>query len=207
MATRIDIEDRIQSTFNNTVFYDKLSMDDAIQDGLDEVCAFTGCIYKSAQLPFTQFTTYYDLLTLLPDYIGLVAIFNQVSNRWMTPSSHKKFDLDRPDWDTAYGTPWYFSAISHRYVAIYKKPAVSDYGNMFVYYRAAAPLLADDTAIPIPDEHLAALESYCEADLWEQAQEWGKSGLAIKDYVKDLNALRVVMRNKRNPDRYVNLRG
>lgn len=204
---RTELETRLQNYFNNTAFYDTQSINDAIQDGLDEVCAFTGCIYKSAQLPFTQFTTYYDLLTLLPDYIGVVAIFNKVTNRWLTPSSLKKFNLDRPDWDTAYGTPWFFSPISHRYIAIYKKPAVSDYGNMFVYYRAAAPTLSDTTPIPIPDEHIAALESYCETDLWEQAQEWGKAGIEIKEYIQDLNALRVLMRNKRNPDRYVSLRG
>jgi hypothetical protein len=206
-VNRIELETRIQNYLNNSIYYDKQSMDDSIQDGLDEICAFSGCIYKSAQLPFTQNTTYYDLLSLLPDYIGVVAIFNTVTKRWLTPSSLKKFILDRVDWDTAYGTPWFFCPISHRYIAIYQKPSAPNYGNFFIYYRAAAPQLDDTTQIPIPDEHITALESYCETDLFEQAQEFGKASGVLKTYMEDLKKLTVLMRNRRNPDRYVNLRG
>ena len=204
---RIELETRIQNFLNNSIYYDKQAMDDSIQDGLDEICAFSGCIYKSAQLPFTQNTTYYDLLELLPDYIGVVAIFNTVTKRWLTPSSLKKFILDRVDWDTAYGTPWFFCPISHRYIAIYQKPSVAGYGNFFIYYRAAAPQLDDTTQIPIPDEHIVALEDYCTTDLFEQAQEFGKASGGLKTYMENLKKLTVLMRNRRNPDRYVNLRG
>jgi len=206
MTTRLDVAAKLQNQFGNSIYYDKQAVDDSLQDGIDEVCAFTGCIYKSAAIPFTQYTTYYDLLTLLPDYIGIVAMWNDTIRRWMWPTSLRKLNQQRIDWDVALGTPYYFCPISHRYVAIWLKPGAPDYGRMFVFYRAAAPLLDDNEPIPIPDEHITSLELYSITDLWEQAQEWGKASEAASDYIKNLNALRILMRNKRNSDRIMGLK-
>lgn len=206
MSTRIDIANKLNLQFGNGTFYDPLSVNDTIQDGCDEICAFTGCVYGSVVLPFTQFTTYYDLLTLIPNYIGVISIWNAVTKRWLYPSSLKKFSEVRIDWDTAGGTPYWFAPITHRYVAIFMKPLTVGYGNMIVFYRAAGPTLVDQTPIPIPDEHLTVLENYGTVDMWEQAQEWGKAEQYLETYVKSLDDLRVLMRNKRNPDRMVGLR-
>lgn len=207
MATRVDLANKLQSFFNNPTFYDTQSMNDTIQDGCDEICAFTGCIYKSAVIPFVAGKTYYDLAAILPDYIGVVAIFNSAIRRFMIPSSLKKFDQFRIDWDTCGGTPYYFCPINFRYVAINFKPLASGYGNMIVYYRAAAPTLTDSTAIPILDEHLTVLEQYGQVDLWESAQEWQKAQRMFEDsYAPSLDNLRVLVRNQRNPDRMMSLK-
>jgi hypothetical protein len=204
--TRLTVEANLAAKFNNPNYYQTVDFTDSIQDGVDEIAAFTGCIYKSAVLPFTQYTTYYDLLTLLPDYIGVVAMFNSVINRWMYWTSLKKFNQCRIDWDTVYGTPFYWTPINHRYVAIFMKPSVTNYGNLYVFYRAAAPLLTDVTPVPIPDEHMIALENYCETDLWEQAQEFTKAETKFNEYKASLEKLRVLMRNQRNRDRTMSLR-
>ncbi len=205
-VTRVDVELRLQLFLNCPVFYEKSFMDNSVQDGADEIAAFTGCIYKSAVVPFVAKRTYYDMLTLLPDYIGLVALWNNTIRRWMYPSSLKKFNQVRIDWDTAYGTPYYFSPINHRFVAIYMKPAAPDYGNMIAFYRAAAPVLSDNTPIPIPEEYITVLEDFSITDLWEQSQEWGKAGENFKKYVEGLEELRVLMRNQRNRDRQMSLK-
>lgn len=204
--TRLVLQARLANNFQNSPYQGTVDFNDSIQDGLDEVCAFSGCIWNSATLPFTQYTTYYDLLTLLPDYIGVVAIFNATIRRWLYPSSLKKFNQDRIDWDNAYGTPYYFCPVNHRYVAIYKKPSSAGYGNMYVFYRASAPVLTDVSPVPIPDEHIMALENYCETDMWEQAQEFTKAAARFEDYKASLEKLRIQMRNKRNYDRYMSLR-
>src|ERR1035437_3538533 len=206
METRLDVAAKLANQFNNSIYYDQQSVMDSIQDGIDEVCAFTGCVYKTAALPFTQNTTYYDLLTLLPDYIGVVAIWNNTIHRWMFPTSLRKFNQQRVDWDSCYGTPYYFCPVNHRYVAIWQKPSVVNYGQMLVFYRAAAPILSDSTPIPIPDEHITALELYSITDLWEQAQEWGKASDSMQDYLKNLEALRVLIHNKRTSDRLMGLK-
>lgn len=203
--TRLDEQARLNNFFQNSVFNDTQSINDSIQDGVDEIAAFTGCIYKSAVLTFTPLLTYYNMLALLPDYIGIVAMFNKVINRWMWPQSMKKFNQVRIDWDVSYGTPYYFCPVNHRFVAIYKKPS-STYGSMVVFYRAAAPILGDSTVIPIPDEHAALLDDYCIVDTWEQQQEWEKAEGWSQVYVQDLEKLRVLMRNQRNRDRYASLR-
>jgi hypothetical protein len=145
------------------------------------------------------------MLSLLPDYIGVVALWNDTIHRWLLPTSLRKLLAARTDWDVCYGTPEYFVPINHRYVAIWRKPAVVNYGRMFVFYRAAAPILTDETQIPLPDEYMA-LETYSIADLWEQAQEWGKASVAVKEYITDIESLRVLMRNKRNVDRQMGLK-
>ncbi len=206
MSTRRDLQERLQNQFSNSIYYDQQAVMDSLQDGVDEVCAFTGCIYKSAEIDFTQYTTYYDLLTLLPDYIGIVAMWNNTIRRWMWPTSLRKLNQTRLDWDCQFGTPYYFCPISHRYVAIWLKPGAANYGKMIVFYRAAAPPLTDQEQIPIPDEHQTALEFYSVTDLWEQAQEWGKAAEGLQDYIKNLENLRVLMRNKRFVDRIPGLK-
>ena len=197
---------RLQNHFNNSTYYDVQALNDSIQDGMDEVGAFSGICYASAALPFIQNVSYYDLLTLLPNYIGVVAIYNALINRWLIPTSVKHLDQVRIDWESAYGTPYYFVPINHRYVAIYKKPAGIGYGNMYIYYIASAPLLNDTTQIPIPDDHITALESYCIKDLWEQQQEFSKASEYTEVYAKNLETLRVYMKNRRNSDRQISLR-
>lgn len=204
--TRLGLQTRLQNHFQNTQYYQGNDWNDSIQDGLDEVCAFSGCLLNSGIIPFTPYTTYYDMLTLFPDYIGVYAIFNTTINRWMFSSSIRKFYQVRIDWETAAGVPYYFSPISHRFVSIFKKPIVEGYGNMIVYYRSSAPTLNDGTIIPLPDDQIFALESYCIQDLWEQNQEFGKAAEYFDTYVKNLEALRIVMQNQRNGGRVVSLR-
>ena len=204
--TRVDMSVRLQNFFQNPTYYTSIDMNDSIQDGLDEVVAFSGCIFRSVVLPFQANLTYYDLVKLFPDYIGLVAIFNSVIRRWLSPTSLRKLNQARIDWETALGTPYYFVPISHRYISIYKKPGTPNYGNAYIFYVAAAPLLGDGTSIPIPEDHLSALESYSIQDLWEQNQEFNKSSEYFETYVNNLETLRVYMQNKRNPERMMSLR-
>lgn len=204
--TRVDMQVRLQNFFQNSSYYQNFDLNNSIQDGMDEVAATTGCVMASATIPFIANKTYYDLLTLLPNYLGVVAIFNSTINRWLFVSSIRKFNQVRIDWDTAYGTPYYFSPISHRYIAIFRKPSTPTYGNMYIFYVASAPLLFDGTPIPIPEDHIQALESYNILDLWEQNQEFGKCSEYFEEYTQNLEILRVYMKNKRNPDRMMSLR-
>lgn len=205
--TRGDLRTKLQNHFNNSIYYTEADLNNSIQDGVDEVCAFTGCVYKSAALPFQQNVTYYDMLSLLPDYIGAIAIYNDVTHKWMYPTSRRKLEQQRVDWDSISGTPYCFCPISHRYLAIWMKPAVANYGRMLVFYRAAAPTLVEQTQIPIPENGTDALESYSITDLWEQSQEWNKAATEFKTYISNLEALRVLMRNGRNSDRLMGLKG
>ena len=150
-------------------------------------------------------------MTCLPSskiILVLLRFLAPVSLWFLIPTSLTKLDQDRIDWEIAAGTPYYFCPISHRYIAIYKKPITPNYGNMFVYYRAAAPTLNDATLIPIPEDHINALETYSECDLLEtRIREFNKASLMFKAYQENFQRLRLYMRGKLNPDRMSSLRG
>lgn len=198
---------RLQNFFENNIYYTSEDLNNSIQDGYDETVALSGCILKATSIPFTKNTTFYDMLNLIPDYIGVVAVFNATIRRWMWPLSMRKLDQVRIDWETAPGTPWYFIPVSHRYMAIYKKPNVDGYGNMFIYYVAAAPTLAPTDTIQIPDDYANALMDYCIMDLWEQNQEWEKAAVHFGVYREMMEELRVWSKNKRMSDRQLSLKG
>lgn len=206
MPTRVDLQSRLSLEFENDTYYQTIDKNDSIQDGYDEIAAFAGLFLKSIVLPFTANVSYYDMRTLVPDYIGVVAIFNTAIKRWMTPTSLRKLDDYRVDWETAPGVPYHFVPVNHRYVAIFKKPIVADYGNMFVFYMASAPTLSDSTTIEIPADYADAMLNYTKVDLWEQGQEFKKAIDNFDDYVVSLDQLREWIKNQRNPARMAYLR-
>lgn len=201
MATRLDIRQRILNHFENPEYFPSTTVDDSTQDGYDEICAFTGLIQKAVVLPFQNGLSYYDMIALIPDYVGVVAIFNKAINRWMLPTSLRKLDQVRVDWETSFGVPYYFSIVSHRYMAIYKKPNVDNYGDMYVFYKASAPTLTDSTTLAMPDDFLNTLEDYVETDLWEQNQEWGKAAVHLNSYADNIEELNQWIKSQRIPDR------
>ena len=204
--TRLDIQQRQRNYFNNDIYYTGIDFNDSIQDGLDEIVAFSGCIFKSASLPFVNNLSYYDMISLLPDYIGAIAIFNTVVKRWLIPTSEKKLVQDRYDWEISDGTPFYFVPISHRYIAIYKKPIVNNYGNFYIYYRAASPIVGDTDIISIPDDHMTVLEHYVRTDLLEQQQEFKKGSSVFVDYAQQLELFRAFVQSRRIPGRVPSLK-
>lgn len=205
---RVQLAARIQNFLSNPSYYQSIDFNDSIQDGFDEIAAVTGVIYNQAVVPFTALTSYYDMLSLLPDYIGVVAVFNSAISRWMIPTSLTKLNQARWDWEVAGGTPYWYVPVNHRYMAIYMKPLQPAYGNMYVFYRASAPVLQDSTNIAIPDDHIQALENYVLTDLWEQNQEFSKASDYLQtSYLPDIENLRVYIQNRRDPDRQIRLMG
>lgn len=203
--TRDELQVRLQNYFENNTYFSNTDFVASIQDGYDEAVASTGIIIKATTLAFQKDLSYYDLRTLIPDYLGVIAIFNSLTKRWLLPTSINKLDRHRYDWEICYGTPEYFSAISFRYMALFRKPHVVGYGNMYIYYAATAPTLSSSDTILIPDDYLTTLEDYCITDLQEQQQEWNKAGRHFESYVSNLEELRVWCKNRRMSDRVPSL--
>lgn len=203
--TRDELQVRLQNYFENNTYFSNTDFVASIQDGYDEAIAATGVIIKATTLPFQKDLSYYDLRTLIPDYLGIIAIFNSLTKRWLIPTSVNKLDRHRYDWEICYGTPEYFSVISFRYMALFRKPHVDNYGTMFVYYAATAPTLGASDTILVPDDYLTTLEDYSITDLQEQQQEWNKAGRHFEAYMSNLEDLRVWCKNRRMSDRVPSL--
>lgn len=205
--TRDDLKTRLQVHFESSDNLNDQDYDDAIQDGYEEIIAGSGCLFKAATLSFTANLSYYDLRNLLPDFLGIVAIFNVVTKRWMCPISYRKLDDETYDWETKIGTPDFFCPLSHRFMAIYRKPGVADYGNMYIFYRATAPILTGSTDILIPDDHMKIFEDYSFTDLNDRMQEFSKASRTFKEYVMGMEKFRQSIKYDRVPDRMPNLKG
>lgn len=206
--TRGELLTRLRNYFENNVYFSTDDFLTSLQDGYDEAAAFSGCILKAVNLPYEKDLSYYDMIAKITDFVAVFAIFNSVTKRWMSPVSMKKLDRHRVDWETAYGTPEYFSVVSHRYLAMYRKPIADDYGDMYVYYVAAAPTLtSDDDIIQIPDDLAAVLEDYSVTDLQEQQQEWAKANEYLKIYSGSLTELQNWAKGRRLPARMPQLNG
>lgn len=200
--TRDELAARINRNLNSSgVFYTPDDINDSIQDGYDEVTAFCGTIEKAVSLPFIANLTYYDFATLISDFVGVVAIWNTTTKRWLFPISERKLDQERDNWEIATGTPEYFYPVNYRYVAIYKKPSAAGYGNMYVFYRAAAPTLSGNTTPLLPVEFVDILENYTTADMLEQQREWVKATEEQKEYIQTLQLLKTHVMQHRIPAR------
>ncbi len=162
----------------NVVYYDGTDLNNSIQDAYDDVAVNARNIKKkSAGLAWVAQLSYYDFVSLgVTDYLGCIAIFNNVTNVYLTDDlTLKDFDRIRVDWENALGTPEWWTPVNFKRIAIFKKYAGSP-GTYDLHYWAVAPTLtSDDDVFLIANDMANLIEYYCTADLFEQAQEFTKA--------------------------------
>jgi hypothetical protein len=201
--TQSEIAARILTNLNeNAIFFTPDDLNFSVQDGYDEIAAATGLIEKATTLTLSASTTYYDFRTLIPDFIGLIGIWNTVTKRYLTPVSLMYLERQRPDWEVQLGTPEIFWVVNFRYVAIFPQRA----DPCYVFYRASAPTLASGTSILIPEEHLRVLMDYSTSDLLETQQEFESSMGYLENYIAGIEKLRQAVQNGLNKGRAGGLR-
>jgi hypothetical protein len=193
--TRADLELRLTNHFENSTYYESGDLSASIQDGYDELCAYTGILYGSTTVAFTQDKTYYDLITLIPGLLAVVAIFNSTTRRWLIPVSHAALEVEGSNWNTVFGAPDLFTVLSHRFISIFPKPSITSYGDMVVYYKRSAPAIGSADAFLVEDEHVRVIEQYCISDLQAQAQEWTKSTKEFMAYVQAIEQMRITVQS------------
>lgn len=211
MSTRVEISSKIRQFLNDAgYFYNDSDINDSLQDGYDEVAALSGCIEKIVPISFTVNTIYYDLSTLIPDYLSVVGIWNRRVKRWMAPASVRQLDQMSDKWETTTGEPYIFSPINYRYIAIF--PAISAVGTvannkMYVVYKAAAETMAaaSEPAIPLAIQE-EILMSYTNMDMFEQAEEWTKAQKSFAGYLEKHDELKRLI-SKRDSERLIRLGG
>lgn len=199
--TRDEIVARASQNLNDFgYFYKADDFNDSIQDAYDEVVSLTGCYPKATTVAVTANKSYYDLPTLITDFVALRGIYNHRIKRWLIPKSMRWLDAQRDDWEITNGEPEYFVPINFKYVAIYPRPT-STSGNFWVFYYAAADTLIGSSTPNLPsvsgDE---SLENYITADLFEQAEEWLKAQEYYGEYLKSLGEVDKFRNTLRLPD-------
>ena len=211
----------IELNFN---FYSDDDLNASVQDAYDDIVILTQCIQKRIVLPWISNLSYYKYTERgVADYLGTIAIFNNVTNQWLRDDlSLKDFDRIRRDWEVWIGTPLFWAPSDPDNIAICPKYLNSsivygafdagsfDNGSYFVnnaylaglgdyelFYWALAPkLVSDNDTFLIASDKTTALTQYATADLLEQAQEFNKAQTFWNPYA--LNVDDYADRVKRN---------
>lgn len=104
-----DIKDNLSDLSLN--FYGEDDLNDSVQDAYSDIAILTQCIQKKTALNWVPNLSYYSPVTLgVGDYLGVIAIFNNVTNLWLRDDlSLKDFDRIRRDWENWSGTPQFWS--------------------------------------------------------------------------------------------------
>ena len=200
-ASRDAVLARVRENLNDAgYFYSSDDFEDSIQDAYDEIVALAGALPKAVAINTVASKTYYDLRTLIPDFVALRGIYNARIRRWLIPKSMRWFETQRDDWELQTGEPEYFATVNYKYVAIYPRLATAS-GQYYVFYYASADTLSgSDVPQLITSAGEKALEYYVTADLYEQAEEWVKASEYWTLYVEEFSKVSDVRKNLRLPD-------
>ena len=195
--TRDDTAARVRFNLDDAgiTFFSADDINDSIQDGYDEVVAIARTITNSSAITLTNETSYYNLSSLISDYIHVVALFNDNTNRWLDYYAHVLLRELRSDWELAKGESEGFTVWDGRWISVFPR-LVTAAGTITVIYKASANTLVAATVPSIPFQYERILEKYCTMDLLEQSEEWVKAGLWFKDYFTDLAELKKHMNNR-----------
>lgn len=219
---KADIQDNLSDLSLN--FYSDDDLNQSIQDAYDDVGILTQCIQSKVTLNWLSNLSYYNFQSLgVTDYLGTIAIFNNVTNLWLRDDLNlKDFDRIRRDWEIWIGTPQFWApsdpnniAIAAKYLAggnnngafdpqsfsnaFYIDSTYGTLGSFILYYFTLAPVLVSDTdTFLIASDMQTLITNYCTADLLEQAQEYSKAGTYWTKYFSDIEdyADRVKRNNK-----------
>lgn len=190
-STRGQVKARIQQNLIelNQHWYSDDDLNQSIQDAYDDMAILTQCIQnKAPALQWLANLNYYNFVYLgISDYLGTIAIFNNVSNVWLRDDLNlKDFDRIRRDWEVWVGTPLFWAPSDPSNIAICPKYPTT-LGSYDLYYWTVAPQLVDDTStFLIASDKETDLVWYCTADLLEQAQEFNKAATFWQAYFEDI---------------------
>lgn len=199
---RGEIKDNIRTNLADlgVVNYSEGTLNDSLQDAYDDIAVLTQYNVKEVTVNWVSNLSYYNFITLgIPDYLMPIAIFNNVTNRYLRDDlSLRDFDRIRRDWENWTGTPifWapsdpYSVGIAAKYVgtvvsgafaplafssAFYIGSGAASFGTFQLIYSATAPLWVSDSDVPqIATDVQNLFEFYSTADMLEQFEEFTKA--------------------------------
>lgn len=200
--TRDEIIAKASDNLNDAgYFYTPTDFSDSVQDAYDEIISLALCKPAATRIDIAANKSYYDLPTLISDFVALRGIYNSRNKRWLTPKTPRWMDAQRDDWELQIGEPEFFSVYNFRYCAIYPKLSATAANVLWVFYYSSADTLIGSSTPNLPsvrgDE---AIEFYATADLFEQAEEWVKAQEYYEQYIERFNEIELYRNTLRLPD-------
>lgn len=137
-------------------------VNDAINEGLEELSDATEFYEQSSILKLRDEATYYDLRTALPSTVlRITAIYDSTTNRWLIPADVSDFDYyGVRQWELARGNPINFLVRGLWWLGLF--PAIATGYSIRVQYRGIHPPLQYSTESPqqLPETYHSSLVDY-----------------------------------------------
>lgn len=168
---RTELGDSIASSFSQQ------DIDDSVQDAYNEVVCLSQCIIKKVSaISFQANLNYYDMTTIVTDYLATTAIFSNLTNLWLLDDKTiKDFDKDRIDWELWTGSPiWWAPCNDAKRIAMVPRLTTAT-GTFDLYYWATAPTIINSSSPLVPLDFHNLIEIYSIADLLESYEEFNKA--------------------------------
>ena len=208
--TRDELASLIITNLNDSGVFNTLDeVNDAIQDGYDDLVLTHGLRPKATAINIAANKVFYDLPTIIPDFVALRAIYFSQNKRWLTSQNLKYFQSCREDWELTTGNPTDYWVANYRRVALFPHPTTSSVDTLWIFYYASAPtltLLSQDLNIPV-DSGFRALENYATSVLLTKAEEWSKAEAYEMQAQEDSEECKLFRNYLKSPDYQDGLRG
>ncbi len=204
LAVRTNIREIIEDQGS---FYSDTDLNSAIQECYKLYINEVNVIEKRVTLNFADDLVYYDMQTLVSDYLIPVALFNNNNRSWLDARSRLWLDSYRLDWETATGEPRWFSVINHKYIALAPHQEVG-VGTFDLHYLAFAPTInSDRTSIQVLAESEHIFEIYTQFYLMLQAREFNKAKMSLREFENQIKSAIKLAQSRGLPSRQYRLGG
>lgn len=208
---RTEVFRRLNESSSSGVPWTAADVDDAINDGYEEISDASEWYERSANVPLLHNQAYYDLRTNLGDDTMLSPgrCLNVQTNRWMIPTQVREMDNHTyRRWETiSTGAPERIFQRGLWWLGTFPKSSV-DSGVIRFFYTAIPPLLEHDWDEPtFPKEFHYGLVEYAIGDLFGQDGETKKALGWYAKYQQKEAGLTAFVQGRERVDRIYALHG
>jgi len=165
------------------VFFTDQDIDDALNDGWEELADAAEWAEREATITLKTHRTYYDLSTVLADsFLSLRRCWNTQTQRWLVPVDPRELDEGYRQWELNTGPPQKYFIRGLWWLGVWPAPPADSLG-LRIYYTAVPPKLTMNSAEPaVPIEYQQSLIDFALGRLLAQERETKKSIQHFKLY-------------------------
>lgn len=179
MLTLSDIRSRVRIRYeaSSATRWSNVDVNDAINQGLEELSEATRYYEQWVSIPLREKRTYYDLRGWAKGSIlSVTSLWHENGNRWVSPASHT--DIDIAQWEKTAGAPYLWFTRGLYWLGVFPRLTTDADQWVRAYYATVAPKMTDDGHEPkqLPDEFVPALEEYA---MYELTQRDGDTEKAL----------------------------
>ena len=177
MLTLSDIRSRVRTRFeaSSTTRWSNADVNDAINDGIEELAEATGYYERYVSVPLKEARTYYDLRAFGDETpLSVTGVWHEAGNRWLEPAAHT--DIQFSEWEDTPGNPIMWFTRGAWWLGIWPRPSSEPDEWIRVYFTGIPPRMAEDGegVHQLPEEFVPAVEEYTLYELYQREGETQK---------------------------------